>query len=173
MGSSHKESVLDTATRVELTKLTREAKRSLVLDSPATANALLFWDDEKLVSCHYDKIIRIWNVNSGICLQTIAGHVLKYGVQTLLRWNDFLRSGAEDIRMWDFNSGKVAKICDVEGTHISKIVCDERLLVAGCPRHHAARVWDLETGYNALYSFCPIYFCANRGQEAPEHVAEA
>ncbi len=30
--------------------------------------------DEQIASCSQDKTIKIWNINNGDCLKTIAGH---------------------------------------------------------------------------------------------------
>jgi len=57
------------------------------------------------VSGSFDKTIRIWEMNNGVCVRSLRGH--GGGVLTVTVVDNVLVSGSLDgeIKVWDFSSG--------------------------------------------------------------------
>ena len=63
--------------------------------------------DNKLASGSLDNTIKIWNLETGECIRTLAGHSMAVVSLQLLE-NNKLASGSEDksIRIWNVDTGE-------------------------------------------------------------------
>lgn len=113
---------------------------------PATAYVALFWDGNTVVSCHYDKLIRVWDRHTSRCRLELVGHTYKNGVRNLKRYKDRLISAAEDIRIWDVKTGSCLRVMQTDGsTWISSLAVGEGTIAASYG-DRKARVWHIESG---------------------------
>lgn len=61
----------------------------------------------KLISCSEDKTIRVWNLNSGACIRTLAGHADSvFCLQTLDNGEIASISFDKTIKLWHIQTGK-------------------------------------------------------------------
>jgi len=71
-------------------------------------------DGKRVVSASSDKTLRVWDMESGVCLCTLVGHA--DAVTTLAITPDGMRviSGSKDftLRLWDTTSGKCLRILE-------------------------------------------------------------
>ncbi|KAJ3106821.1 hypothetical protein HDU97_005533 [Phlyctochytrium planicorne] len=64
-------------------------------------------DDTIIVSCSFDRTVKIWNAQSAACERTLVGHSDSVTTCHVTADARYIASGSTDntIRLWDFNSG--------------------------------------------------------------------
>jgi WD40 repeat protein len=105
-------------------------------------------DGSILVSSSTDCTVRLWNVNTGECLQTLQGH--SNGVFSVAFTPDdrIIASGSNDcsIRLWNAKSGECLKI--LLGSSWARSIAfspDAKILVSGS-NDNTIKLWDVSTG---------------------------
>jgi WD40 repeat protein len=100
-----------------------------------------------------DCSVRIWDLETGKCLQVFEGH--SDGAYCSLLASDGRRavSGSRDgtVRVWDAETGRCLRVIDAHRTHVQRLAWnkdEERVL--SCSIH--VRIWDLESA-RCLQSF--------------------
>lgn len=96
--------------------------------------------DSHLVSCSYDRTIRIWNSQSSVVERTLLGHtdaVLSCDVSPDGRW---IASGSMDcsLRIWDFATGRCLNTIEKHSRWIKVVrfsIDGRYLATAGMDRH--------------------------------------
>lgn len=116
----------------------------------------VLFDGDRIVSGSEDMSIKIWEAESGMCLNTLKGH--KNGVICLSNWGDRVVSGSADgtIRVWDQESGQCMRTINTYSSVWSLQILGDKVF-CGCV-DTSLRVFDLNTG-QALNTF--------RGHTAP------
>jgi WD40 repeat protein len=79
-----------------------------VIEGPdAVLAVVIHGDGRRVVSAAHDGLLRVWDIRTGECLHTLAGHT--GGVRTVAIHGDGLRviSGSDDstLKVWDINTG--------------------------------------------------------------------
>jgi WD40 repeat protein len=115
------------------------------------------------VTANDDKTIRVWNLESGQCIQILKGHtgtitcvsVTPDGIRAVSGSGDFMNDyrGFENkkaditLRVWDLESAQCLKILTGHTLEIScvSITPDGRCAISGS-KDNTIRVWDLERG---------------------------
>ena len=79
--------------------------KSKVLEGHTDWLRSVFVKDNLIISGSCDKTIKIWDINTGICLKTLEGH--KDRVWTVFVKDNLIISGGCDntIKIWDIDSG--------------------------------------------------------------------
>ena len=106
-------------------------------------------DNSQIASGSSDRVIRIWNLQSGELYRTLEGHAGK--VRSVEFSPDGLRiaSASEDgtIRIWHKDTGMVASIM---GDQVQKVKClawsPDGLRVAAGSKESTVRIWNVTTG---------------------------
>ena len=103
-------------------------------------------DDLMLISGSTDKTIRIWDIESGECIQKLEGHT--GGVRCLCISNDGAQiiSGSEDksLRIWDLQTGSPIRILlGHENWVTSLCTLPNTRLIVSCSSDKTVRVWDV------------------------------
>ncbi|NXD99369.1 FBW10 protein, partial [Chaetorhynchus papuensis] len=101
-------------------------------------------DKGLLVSTSFDLSIRYWNIPSGACVRTFAGH---YGTITCLdSHKEHFVSGAGDgmVKVWSLKSGKCLRTL-MHNSPVWAVRMDGTHVVSGCHRG-LVKVWSAETG---------------------------
>lgn len=108
--------------------------------------------NEIVITGGYEKSIKLWELESGECLDTLEGHT---GYITVLRCTENDRrliSASDDrsIKIWEFHSGQCLYTC---GTHVGwissfVITNDQRYVITGSiyVKDLTIKVFDIETG---------------------------
>jgi WD40 repeat protein len=105
-------------------------------------------DGTRIVSGSYDGSLRIWDAQSGKCLETLEGEKAVHCVG----WDPQGRrivSGAEDnsVRIWDSTTGECLHVMEGHEESLRAVAWspDGERIVSGC-REGALRVWRATTG---------------------------
>eukprot|EP00823_Brevimastigomonas_motovehiculus_P006834 TRINITY_DN57_c3_g3_i1.p1 TRINITY_DN57_c3_g3~~TRINITY_DN57_c3_g3_i1.p1 ORF type:complete len:394 (-),score=122.28 TRINITY_DN57_c3_g3_i1:212-1216(-) len=108
-------------------------------------------DDDRICSASDDKSLKIWNIKTNTCVQTLTGH--KGAVRTCVYLSklDCIASGSDDrsIRLWNAATGKF--LHSIDNAHTSGIArllsLDDgsKLVSAGCRDDPTIKVWDALT----------------------------
>ncbi len=105
-------------------------------------------DGRIAVSGSTDGTLRVWDVNSGQCLQTLEGHTVCVDSLALSADSRIAVSGSEDgtLRVWNLQSGRCQKVLKEHmGFHSSLILrlsADGRTAVTGSV-DNVLKVWDI------------------------------
>jgi len=106
-------------------------------------------DGRKLFSVSYDKTVRMWDVESGVCLKIMSGHSATVWSVASSPDGTKVVTGAADntIRIWALDSGKCLKTLSghtnfVESTFFSP---DSKRIVSSS-YDNTIRVWNAENG---------------------------
>ncbi|KAF9647178.1 WD40 repeat-like protein [Thelephora ganbajun] len=100
-----------------------------------------------VVSGGCDKVVRVWDVETGRCIHTLEGHRATIRCVSVLDHRPIAVSGSRDstLRVWDIDSGQLLRV--LEG-HQSSVRCMDAhgsIVVSGS-YDNTCRVWDIDTG---------------------------
>ena len=112
----------------------------------------IYWGNGKIVSGSQDCTIRVWNLETGECLRTLAGHTGSVNCLDLL--DNIIVSGSSDstVRVWDLHTGQLIytlkdQIADDSDNDICclQVVPSYNHVVSGGFDGNI-RVWDYSSG---------------------------
>ncbi len=113
-------------------------------------------DRKRVLTCAEDQTVRLWDVETGRCLQIFEGHtklkdVLQGGVWSV-EWSAdrrFALSGSSDntARVWDVETGRCLQIFEGHTDRVRSVAwsVDQRRALSAA-WDDTVRVWDVETG---------------------------
>ena len=139
-----------TITRWDLNTLSSEGteRKKFCGHSDWVRSICITKDDLRLVSCSNDKTIRIWDVHSTECIQTLRGHT--DGVRSVCISEDGSQiiSGSEDmtVRLWDLQTGSPIRILRGHEnwiTCVSTLPGTKHILSASSDK--TVKLWDVYT----------------------------
>jgi WD40 repeat protein len=114
-----------------------------------------------MISCSEDKTIKLWNIESGECLKTLAGHVKIVNDAALhkefkmFRRNASIISGSSDGTLKIWNSSDTNPLLTLYGhknaVHRVDFAPDGKSIIS-CSEDHTIRTWCFPEGYN-LYVY--------------------
>ena len=109
-------------------------------------NAVIYWTDNRIISCSDDMTIKIWDVNTGECKTTLNGH-LDWVYCILLLSDNTLASGSEDgsIKIWDLKTQNCINTIKIRNSSVlSLCLLDDRKLATGY-QEGIIKIWNLDT----------------------------
>lgn len=126
------------------------AEKVIQLDYKSGIFALAFSPDgTRVLTGSDDTTIRLWNLETGRCLQVFEGHT---GLVRCIAWSadqSRILSGSHDksVRLWDTKTGRCLRVLNGHLSHVRSIAwgADQRFAVTGA-KDKTVRLWDLETG---------------------------
>jgi F-box and WD-40 domain protein CDC4 len=91
-----------------------------------------------------DNTVKVWDVDTGECLQTLTGHTSLVGL--LANSPNYIVSAAADasLRIWDANTHELKHILGSHGSAITCFAHDETKVVSGSDG--SLKLWDIRTG---------------------------
>lgn len=105
--------------------------------------------DGKLVSGSHDKTVRVWSLESGECLRTLAGHTGSVKCVCVTGDGKHVVSGSTDktVRVWALDSGECVRTLtghtdNVRGVSVTR---DGKYVVSGSA-DRTVKVWSLDSG---------------------------
>ncbi|MGV9386665.1 DUF6301 family protein [Nonomuraea sp. NPDC003707] len=139
--------------------------RRLTIDKPFAMTALCFSDDGTLAATAGTLVptIRIWDVHTGRCRQTLSGH--EKAIDNLAFSPDarFLLSGSQDetVRYWEVRTGRcvrtfrghVGEVCDVRFASYPGLP-NRGEIGLSVGKDHDVRIWRLPDSYAAPAQLC-------------------
>ena len=114
-----------------------------------SAMSMKLLSDNKLATGSYDKTIKIWSIDMGVCVRSLTGHSNSITAIEWMKDKDWLISCSHDttIKVWSLVANN-ACIRTLYG-HNSSIYCIklnlDELLISGSYNGHI-KVWDVSTG---------------------------
>ena len=106
-------------------------------------------DERCIVSGSWDSTLRIWDRETGKCLNVLEGHAGPVTSMALSASGRLIISGSDDItlRIWGIDYGQCLKVLEGHERPISSVAlsADERCIFSGS-LDSTLRVWDRETG---------------------------
>ena len=108
-------------------------------------------DGRHIVSGSDDTTLRVWELNSGRCLNTLRGHTAGVGSIAVSPDGQHIVSGSKDstLRVWDFGTGRCLNTLQGHTGYVTSVAVslDGRHIVSGGGmRDNTLRVWELGTG---------------------------
>ncbi len=105
-------------------------------------------DGKTIISGSSDNTIKLWNINSGMCVNTLNGHVDSVNSLVITPDGNIIISGSQDktIKLWDIQSGECIKTFDDFDSEISSIVVtqDGNTMIAS--HGGIIKLWDIGSG---------------------------
>jgi len=116
-----------------------------IINKQASVLRSLIWVSGTLISGYSDPTIKIWDINTGQCTKTLAGHT--GSVNSLLCVNGMLISGSSDhtIRIWDINRGRCTKTLEGHTDEVTSLVEVNGMVISGS-KDRTIKIWDINTG---------------------------
>jgi small GTP-binding protein len=126
------------------------AEKSIQLDYKGESNAYTFSPDGKrIIVGGDDKMVRLWDVETGRCLRVFKGHS---EFINSVAWSADQRravSGSNDkmVRLWDVETGRCLRVFKGHSEGVLSVAwsVDQRRAVSGSI-DTTVRLWDVETG---------------------------
>jgi WD40 repeat protein len=114
-----------------------------------SVNSVSFSKDHSyFLSGSRDKSIRVWNINSGSCLQTIREHTSVTSVSFLADSVHIVANSNRGIKMWNAKSGK--HLMTFDGKHSDTVTCialsSDDVYIASGSHDNTVQVWDINNG---------------------------
>ncbi len=111
-------------------------------------------DGKKIASCGEDGNIKIWNIQTGQCLQALEAHSMRCESISFSPDGNILASGSADktIKIWDINTGQCLKILNGHTNILRSVVFspDGTMLASGS-EDCTVKLWDVHSG-ECLYT---------------------
>ena len=106
-------------------------------------------DGRKIISTSEDKTIKIWDANTGSCLQTLTGHT--NGVSSVLYSPDGRKivsaSGDKTIKIWDVNTGTCLQTLTGHTDWVlSASYSPDGRKIVSASKDKTIKIWDANTG---------------------------
>jgi WD40 repeat protein len=102
-----------------------------------------------LASSHDNCTVKLWDVNTGLCLRTFQGHTNRVRAVAFSPDGKIIASGSEDysVKLWDVNSGRCLQSWQAASDEILSIAFspDGKTLASG-GNESAIKLWDLDRG---------------------------
>ena len=131
---------------VQPLKYSKMSRMSLS-EHTSTVNALVVSREGLLISASNDTLIKIWHLQSGLCLRTLTSHADSVSSLVISQTGQII-SGSWDrtIKIWDMESGECLKTLSGHTSQVNSLaISNEGLLVSGAA-DGSIKVWDIESG---------------------------
>ncbi len=106
-------------------------------------------DGSKLVSTSSDQTIKIWDIATENCIQTLMGHVNRVYAAAISLDDRRLATCSADctIKIWDFTTGECLKTITGHGDSVWSVgFCDDPNMIISSSRDRTVKLWNWETG---------------------------
>ena len=102
---------------------------------------------KRLLSCSSDSNIKVWDLESGKCIQTLKGHTSAVKCGKVYDRNKLIScSDDETIKIWDLEDGQCLKTLLGHSGYVNWLVILEEKLLASCSHDTSIKIWNLESG---------------------------
>jgi WD40 repeat protein len=106
-------------------------------------------DSARLAAASDNNTVKIWDVSSGECLQTLEGH--GDGVNSVSFSQDSTRlasaSDDETVEIWDANSGECLQTLEGHSMEVSSVAFSpSSALLASASNDKTVKIWDADSG---------------------------
>ncbi len=95
-----------------------------------------------------EKIIKVWDIDAGLYLQSLSGHLSEINAITFSNTNKILATASVDrtVKIWDIATGKCLKTLQGRADFVHSVIfsSDNRTIINGS--QHSIKFWDVESG---------------------------
>ncbi|KAF9929438.1 hypothetical protein BGZ65_005799, partial [Modicella reniformis] len=105
----------------------------------------LQFDDTFLITGSYDNTVKVWNIETGLCLRTLTGHALC--VRALHFDEAKLITGSMDrtLKIWNYHTGQCIRTLQGHTDGVVTLDFDSRILASGSV-DATIKIWNFATG---------------------------
>ena len=106
-------------------------------------------DGKYIASGSWDRIIKLWDVNTGKCIKTFEGHKSVVCSISFSPDGTYIASGSGDktIKLWDVNTGKCIKTLEEHKYSVNSIsFSPDGMYIASASGDKTIKLWDVNTG---------------------------
>ncbi|THH18932.1 hypothetical protein EW146_g2153 [Bondarzewia mesenterica] len=100
-----------------------------------------------VVSGGCDKVLRVWDINSGLCVYVLQGHTSTVRCLKVLHNRPIAVSGSRDmsLRVWDVQRGRMLRVLQGHTQSVRALdVCGNKVVSGSYDC--TCRLWDIDTG---------------------------
>jgi len=94
-----------------------------------------------------EKIIKVWEINTGLYLQSLSGHISEINAITFSNTNKILATASVDrtVKVWDITTGKCLKTLQGRADFVYSTVFskDNRTIISGS--QHSINFWNVDS----------------------------
>ncbi|MGE5341681.1 MAG: TIR domain-containing protein [Candidatus Omnitrophota bacterium] len=123
---------------------------SLTVSNSDTSYTVAFSPDGKIIaSGALDKIIRLWDVESGKEIQKLTGHLNRVNCVTFSPDGRILASGSDDntVRLWNLSSGKEIRVFTGHSSWVNCVAfTGDGMGLASGSSDGTIKLWDVSSG---------------------------
>lgn len=101
-------------------------------------------DGRRAISGGYDKAMRLWDVETGICLRSFIGHVTNIRCLALTPDGNIAVTGSNDIRVWNLDTGECIRTINTSSYIDNISITSDGNFVLSIGSY--IQVWDASTG---------------------------
>src|SRR6185295_2025338 len=104
-------------------------------------------DGRTAVSGSTDRMLKVWDVETGQVLRTLEAHVGRVNAVALSADGTTLVSGSGDLKVWDVETGQVRRTLEGHGGWVNAVMlsADGEMAISGST-DGTLKVWDVKTG---------------------------
>lgn len=107
-------------------------------------------DGETLASAGVDRLVRIWDIETGRLLRSLRGHTQDIRVAVYTKDGDALATGSDDrtIRLWNPKTGEQKRLLFTRYDHsvVSLSMSPDGLMMARGAYNEDIKIWEVTTG---------------------------
>lgn len=108
------------------------------------------WDDRQFASCSYDGTVKVWDIDSGECTQTLEGKHEGPVCCLAADWETgCVMTGSEDhdLMQWDMEVGEMVMSIEGHTGPVWQVSMDpESMRLISCGKDRTLKLWDLRSG---------------------------
>ena len=103
--------------------------------------------DNLLASGSYYKIIKIWNITTGECIQTLSRHTNCYIGCLVYLDNDIIASASGDktIKIWNIATGECIQTLNGHTDYVHSLTYIDNNRLASTSGDNTIKIWDIPT----------------------------
>lgn len=123
----------------------RKCLRTLIGHNKAVKDAIFSYDGRKILTASYDKNLKLWDTETGKCVQRYGTKAIPYCITFNPDRPDSFLSGCSDKRVyqWDLNSGSIVQEYNEHGDAVNTITfIDNNRRIVTTSDDKTIRVWE-------------------------------
>ncbi|KAI9480416.1 MAG: quinon protein alcohol dehydrogenase-like superfamily [Benjaminiella poitrasii] len=130
------------------------------LNHPGGVIWCLQMNDSFVMTGSNDALVRVWDINTGSLLRTLAGHTAPI---TSLQFDSiYLITGSRDktVKVWDYHSGQCQRTVWY-GASITALDLNTSIMAASSAEDRTIRVWNLQERLGRSFILAELEGCVN------------
>ena len=129
-----------------------QLKQTHSISNKYSVASLLLLQDGRLACCYYNKVIKIFNVSTFKCEQSLLGHTDSVSYITQLNNGKLISCSDKTIKIWEplLPTFKCIKTLNAHEDWIVKVISISNNRIASCSWDKTIKIWKSEPPYNEI-----------------------